>query len=167
FGVAVESETADGHVVAAGGVVNERKSPVGCVVAACCVAEKRSIAIGRIAVTFGVVKEGESSVGSVLLADGVGQKRARAGGGVFDPLKGAGVSEVEEGGGSADGVLEAAVGIAPKRKKTNCCVNPAGSEAKQGALPLRRVATGIAAVRRRDNCFCQRHGEAKREGNEK
>ena len=61
------------------------------------------------------------------------------------------VSNVEKERPRADTRVEAAVGIAKKRKRTNSCIPGARGKAKEGLLALRRVELGIAPIGRRNN----------------
>src|SRR5262249_23000903 len=111
FGVVIERKTADGSVVASGCVGNKGQESAGRVVDARCVAKKRSIAIGRVCATFSIVKKGERSNGSVLGADCVAQKHPSSGGSIFDAFERAWVSSVRKERPGPDGRVELAIPV--------------------------------------------------------
>src|SRR6266480_6906249 len=52
------------------------------------------------------------------------------------------------------------------RQETNCRVERASGQAKQGVVPFCRIAATVAAVGRRDNCSCNWAKRRAAKGNE-
>src|SRR6266511_2615102 len=126
-GVANERTRTDGRVGSAGGVVKERVKTVGRVGIANDVVRERRIAGGRVLGTFCVGKKCERSISSVVGADGIAQELLNTGGRVA-----------------------AAFGVARKRVKTVGRVAGAGGVAQERERSICRVADAGRVEKKRE-----------------